>query len=59
MSIRLKKKIENNSTWVGVFYESEWVEIYSSWVILVFSLYVCCANACEFCMAHVTNIEPF
>ena len=36
---RLKNKIENNSTWEGAFYQSEWVKVYSSWVILVFSLY--------------------
>ena len=49
----LKNKTENNSTWEGAFYESEWVKINStwegafyksewvkinsSWVILVFS----------------------
>ena len=32
----LKNKIENNSTWDGAFYESEWVEINSNWVILFF-----------------------
>ena len=36
----LKNKIENNSTWGGAFYQSEWVKINSSWVTLVFSLYV-------------------
>ena len=35
------KKVENNSTWKGAFYQSEWVKINSSWVILIFSLYVC------------------
>ena len=35
---RLKNKIENNSTWEGDFYQSEWVKINSNWVILVFSL---------------------
>ena len=39
---RLINKIENNSTWEGAFYQSEWVNVYSSWVILVFSLYVYC-----------------
>ena len=39
---RLKNKIENNSTWEGAFYQSEWAKINSSWVTLVFSLYVCC-----------------
>ena len=39
---RLKNKIENNSTWEGAFYQSEWVKINWSWVILVFSRYVCC-----------------
>ena len=37
-----KSKIENNSTWEGAFYQSEWDEINWSWVILIFSLYVCC-----------------
>ena len=39
---RLKNKIENNSTWEGAFYQSEWVKINWSWVNLLFSLYVCC-----------------
>ena len=30
---RLKKKIENNSTSEGAYYQSEWVKINSSWVI--------------------------
>ena len=34
--VRLKKKIENNSTWEGAFYQSKWDKINSSWVILVF-----------------------
>ena len=38
---RLKKKIENNSSWEGSFYQSGWVKISSSWDILDFSLYVC------------------
>ena len=38
----LKNKIENNSTWEGEFYQSEWVKIYSSWVILVFWLHEFC-----------------
>ena len=51
----LKNKIKNNSFWEGSFYQSEWVEINSSWVILVFSLY-----AHElFCRAHLANIERF
>ena len=28
----LKNKIENNSTWEGAFYQSEWAKINSSWV---------------------------
>ena len=36
---RLKKKIENNSTWEDVFYQSEWAKINSSWVIFIFSLF--------------------
>ena len=40
---RLKNNAENNSTWDGAFYQSEWVKINSlSWDILVFSRYVCC-----------------
>ena len=39
---RLISKIENNSTWGSAFYVSEWVKVISSWVILLFSLYVCC-----------------
>ena len=35
-------KIENNSTWEGAFYQGEWAKDNSSWVILVFSRYVCC-----------------
>ena len=37
----LKIKIENSSTWKGLFFPSEWDNINSSWVIFVFSLYVC------------------
>ena len=37
-STRLKNKIENNSTWEDAIYQSVWVKINSSWVILVFSL---------------------
>ena len=40
---RLKNKIENNSTWEAAFYQSEWVKVNSSWVVLFFSLYVCCS----------------
>ena len=39
---RLKNKFENNLTWEGVFYQSEWVKINLSWVTLVFSLYARC-----------------
>ena len=35
VSARLKKKFENYSTWEGTFYQSEWVQIKSSWVIEV------------------------
>ena len=38
----LRNKFENNSTWEGAFYQSEWDKINSSWVIFIFSLYVCC-----------------
>ena len=56
---RLKNKIENNSTWEDAFYQSELVKINSSWVIFIFSLYVCIvANASKlFCMAPLANIE--
>ena len=37
-----KSMIENNSTWEGVFYQSDRAKIISNWVILVFPLYVCC-----------------
>ena len=33
---RLKNKIENNSTWEGAFYQSEWVKINSKWVFSFF-----------------------
>ena len=39
--IRLKNKIENNSTWEGAFYQSEWVKINWSWVALVFFHFMC------------------
>ena len=56
---RLKKKTENNSTWEGAFYQSEWVKINSDWVILVFSLCVA-PNASEmFYIAFLANIERF
>ena len=42
---RLKNTIENNSTWEGAFYQSAWVKINSSWVILVFSIYGVAADA--------------
>ena len=38
----LKNKIENNLNWEGAFYQTEWVKIISSSVILVFSLYMHC-----------------
>ena len=41
-STSLKKKIENNSNWEGAFYQSEWDKVNWCWVILDFSLYVCC-----------------
>ena len=41
-SARLKKMIESNSTWEGAFYQSEWVKMNLSWIIPIFSLYVCC-----------------
>ena len=57
---RLKYKIEKNTTWEGAFYQSEWVKIKSSWVILFFHFMRVAANASElFCMAHLANIERF
>ena len=38
---RLKKKIENNSTWESAFYQSEWVKINSSWVTFIFFAILC------------------
>ena len=37
---RLKSKIENNSTWEGEFYKSEWVKINSNSVILFIYLFI-------------------
>ena len=42
ISTSLKNKIENDSAWEDAFYQKEWVKTNSSWVILIFSLYVCC-----------------
>ena len=52
---------ENNWTWEGAFYRSEWAKINSSWVIFIFSLYKCsAANASElFHMAYLENNEGF
>ena len=41
---RLKNKIEKNTSWEGTFYQSECVKINWIWVILVFSLYMCCCK---------------
>ena len=50
---------ENNSTWGSAFYQSEWVIINSSWIILVYFMCVA-ANASKlFCMAHLANIKLF
>ena len=60
ITTRLKNKIENNSTWEGTFYQSKWVKINLSWVILVFHFMCVAANESElFCMAHLTNFERF
>ena len=59
-TIHLKNKIENNSTWESAFYQNEWVEINSSWVIFIFHSMCAAVNASElFCMAHLANIERF
>ena len=40
---RLKKKrVKNKSAWEGAIYQSGWAKMNSSWVIFIFSLYVCC-----------------
>ena len=39
----LKNNIENNSIWDGAFYQNEWVEINSSWVIFTL-LFSACIN---------------
>ena len=59
--IRLNKKIENNSTWEGELYQSNWVKINWSSVILVFFYFMwAAANASElFCMTHLAGIECF
>ena len=36
----LKKKIENNSTWEGPYYQIEGVKINSSLIIFIFSFYI-------------------
>ena len=59
-TIHLKNKIENNSTWESAFYQNEWVEINSSWVIFIFHFVYIAANVSElFCMAHLPNNERF
>ena len=55
---RLKNYIENNSTWKGAFYQSDWVEIHSMKITFPFFRFMCVpANASKmFCMAHLANI---
>ena len=63
LQTRLKNKIENDSTWEGVFYQSESVKFNSSWVIFIFFFfYFMCAPANAFellCMVHLANNERF
>ena len=57
---RLKNKIDNNSTWEGAFYQSEWVKTNSCWVSLVFHFMCVAANASQlFCMTRLENSERF
>ena len=59
-NIHDKNMIKNNTTLQGVFYQSEWVKINSSWAILVFQFMCVAANASElYCMDHLANIEHF
>ena len=37
---RLKKMIENNSSWEGAFYQSEWIKINPSSVLFIY-VYCC------------------
>ena len=60
MSASLRNKIENNSTWEGAVYQSEWVKINSTWVTLVIHFMCVAANPSElFRMVHSANIEHF
>ena len=57
---RLKNNTKNNSTWECTFYQSEWAQINSSWVILIFYFMCVAANASELvCMVHLANIGRF
>ena len=48
----LKNKIENNSTWEGAFYQSEWVKINQVELFSLFHIKSIAANISElFCMA--------
>ena len=56
----LKNKIENNSTWEGTFYQSEWVKLIQAELFSLFHFMCVAANAFElFCMAHLASIERF
>ena len=55
-----KKRFKNNLSSEGLFYQSEWVKINSSWVTLFFHFMCDAVNASElFCMAQLANNECF
>ena len=57
---RLKNEIENNSTWEGVFYQSQSVKIIQAELFSFFHFVCAAANSSElFCMAHLANNERF
>ena len=61
MRTRIKNKIENNWTWEGAFYQSEWVNEITQVELFYFFHFMCvAANASElFYVAHLANTERF
>ena len=57
----LKNKIENNSTWDGLFYQSKWVKINSSRVFSVFHFMYVAVNApnCFLCYIQLKILNAF
>ena len=57
----LENKIENNLTLEGAFYQSEWVEINSSWVIFIFFFFKCKPSHVSewFCRPHLAIMNAF